>query len=263
MYLNRRVVERQIMSKDPTKEEMLRAQEQLASMMYEAWKDAPLRSVVMMINGALQGDKAPNLVLQVSKKINAVREKAIDMFLSRNASRPEGKKKTLESIRNLDSMKLPPIAKETAEGRYNDWTKQETTEEEMMNWLRHAKGVAMRIEQFHSHANKKNPTPKHVYEDLTGRPNRSAEEEAWLIEEDKYSHMLAVRERNKRRRTNAKGKGKGRRKGKKTGKKEGMVLDAPKASRMTTGRSYAPSSSVALSSRLPPRPRAIPAFPRL
>ena len=63
-------------------------------------------------------------------------------------------------------MELPPIANET--------------EEEMMNWLRHAKGVAMRIEQFHSHANKKNPAPKHVYEVLTGRPNHSAKEEPFV-----------------------------------------------------------------------------------
>ena len=59
------------------------------------------------------------------------------------------------------------------------------------SWLHHALGVACAIEQFHAHANYRNPHPKHkkdgtVHVDKSHRTDRSEVVQAWLTEQDRY-----------------------------------------------------------------------------
>lgn len=226
-------------------------------------KDAPLKGTVEMIMRLLNGGTVTNNEMdEIAKSIDKVRNTAIEQFLQRSShSKPP---RTEQSIWGYDKMFV-----------HEDRTDDAAT------WLHHALGAAFAIEQFHAHANFRNPHPKvrkdgKEYVDKSSRPNRPEIVQAWLIEEDRYTKYLAKigKKRNRAKRS------------KKAGPKApgGAAPTAPGgAARMAPG-SGAPARwdslpvpvvaaraprqrAPAALARQPPRAalsrRAIPVFPRL
>ena len=119
----------------------------------------PLKPTVEMIMEDIRSKRVSDMA-EISQNIDSGRDLAVNEFLRRSRKGPNSKNEN-EIWGYLDS------------------------------WLHHALGVAFAIEQFHAHANYRNPHPKHkkdgtVHVDKSHRTDRSEVVQAWLTEQDRY-----------------------------------------------------------------------------
>ena len=174
------------------KAKKLQEQKELAERRYMEipTKEAPLKGTVELIMRLLHGGTVTNTEIdEIAHSIAEVRKTAIEEFLQRSSHRKPPR--TEQSIWGYDKMFVH-------EDRTND----------AATWLHHALGAAFAIEQFHAHANFRNPHPKvkkdgKEYVDKSSRPNRPEIVQAWLTEEDRYTKYLAKtgKKRNRAKRS--------------------------------------------------------------
>jgi len=137
---------------------------------------APLKPTVEMIMQDMEGGRVANTA-KIYANITSVRELAVKLFLDRNKERKKPKE-GVNDIWGYDKMVL-----------HDD-------KSDINAWLHHALGVAFAIEQFHAHANYKNPHPKPKKDgkprvDNSNRDAREHDVQEWLVAQDNYTKYLA------------------------------------------------------------------------
>ena len=217
--------------------------------LYFAWGGGVLRDTIKKINHHLETNAGSVHDTEVIRNnIEAARNRAIDEFVARKRERrPEFKH---SDVRGLY------ILVEKFEPR-----------EDLKNWLWNAKSAAYEVEQFMSHTLRKNPHPRSKkgkeppYD--PSREERSSQEQAWLVAEDKYCKVTSSKRKSK---------GKKGKKGKKDkaraeevpeylpGGEEVLPVDPAKESRYWAGQARM-SRALATSRRALGIPKA-PAQPR-
>ena len=164
----------------------------MADILYAQWKSPLMRNTVNEITSALEeGNVSLEFMRTIYTELKHKREDVIEAFVVYKRSNGRDEKNFNFSASQVTGM---------------PWTLREPEEKDDKGWLHFAKGVALRIEQFHSHTMHKNRNPgwkpgRRVYEGDTRVP-RTIEEQEWLVAEDRYTKIT-----NRLRR---KGKGKKR-----------------------------------------------------
>ena len=223
------------MRKQPRKE-YIKGLGSQADDLYRAWGRGMMDSTVSRIESAIETGGSLELNMTLWRKLKESREEVIENFVLY-------KRRKDEKYFNFSASQVRGL----------DFDLHEPTEEDIIDWLHAAKGLAMRIEQFHSHTMHKNPNPewkegRHAYEGDNRAP-RSEKEQNWLVAEDRYTKML----KNKR---NKKGKGKGKGKGKPHPPKKPTTPDTPAMMPEERKWAYAPAhprTRAPLDAREPPR----------
>ena len=159
-----------------------------------------MRNMVSRITSAMERDASLDDLKNIYTRLEQRREEVIESFVG--YKRRNGRD---ERNFNFNASQVTGLK----------WNLHEPDGEDKIDWLHHAKGMALRIEQFHSHTMHKNPNPewkagRHAYAGDTRAP-RSKEEQAWLIAEDRYtklSHKIHHKKKNLKRRKTHKKRGK-------------------------------------------------------
>ena len=218
-----------------------------AEELYFAWGGGGLRDTINKINQHLESGGVHDTEA-IRRSIEAARKRAIDAFVARKQERRSGFNHN--DVRGLYAQVRPFESGENLE-----------------NWLWNAKTAAYEVEQFMSHTLRKNPHPRSKkgkeppYD--PSREERSSQEQAWLVAEDKYCKVTSSKRKSK---------GKKGKKGKKDkaraeevpeylpGGEEVLPVDPAKESRYWAGQARM-SRALATSRRALGIPKA-PAQPR-
>ena len=235
-----------------------RSEVKTADQLYDDWRGGALRHIVNSIKGLKEewNDRSASDVM--TELVNA-RENAISEFVHQ-------KRKYNKSFSpgDVGFMEL-----EFPDGS------------DKKEWLGYVKKVAMRIEQFRSHVLRRNPNPRkprkpNAREDY--RPERTEQEQEWLVAEDilvkhqtKEEKKRMRKEQEGERRKSMPGNGHKKHRARKGGKAPG---DMPSHDPRPQGPQHAPRAQIASraapaiqpfqwsATRPPPRVAArLPAFP--
>lgn len=121
--------------------------------------------------------------------IDALKEKS-SMWDAEDLARAKSNQRSIEALRKhtMDELMKHKKSQETfreIELHFPD----AQTSEDRREWCLYAKKVALEIERFHSHVMRKNPHPKHGDNPKDVRDDRTREEQAWLLEQDKVHRI--------------------------------------------------------------------------
>lgn len=117
--------------------------------------------------------------------IDALKEKST-MWDSEDLARAKTNQRSIEALRKItiDELMKHKKNKETFKEIELHFPDPQTAEDRR-EWCLYAKKIVLEIESFHSHVMRKNPQPKHGENSKDTRDDRTREEQAWLLEQDK------------------------------------------------------------------------------